>query len=267
MRVPDALTLARLEEARAARALAALGLTSVPIGGGLMIRGTPGQWLNKGVALGMDRPVDSAEIASLVGFYESVGIEPRIETCPLADESLTRHLAEAGFVVRRYGHMLVRPLADLSVSALPAGVRVHVVDPADQAALAVFATTVHAGFVGKPPTRTDLDMWERAAGHAGTTSLHATVEGRPAAAGCVQIVGPHAALFGLSVLPEFRKRGIQSALFVERMRLARQHGAEFATVGSAPLGPTERNARRLGFELGYAQATLVRPGPGLVTVK
>lgn len=72
-----------------------------------------------------------------------------------------------------------------------------------------------------------------------------------------------AILFGLSVLPEYRKRGIQQAMIGERLRIARQEGAHFATISARPGVATERNARRMGFEVAYTKAIVVRPGAGL----
>ena len=71
------------------------------------------------------------------------------------------------------------------------------------------------------------------------------------------------ALFGLAVVPEYRRRGVQQALIAERLRLARDAGARVATIGSRPGHSTERNVRRMGFQTAYTKVSLVRPGAGL----
>ena len=74
-----------------------------------------------------------------------------------------------------------------------------------------------------------------------------------------------AALFGTSVLPAFRRRGIQTALIAARLERARQRDCTFATIHSRPGIPTERNAKRMGFALVYTKAIMTMPGEGLVT--
>ena len=71
-------------------------------------------------------------------------------------------------------------------------------------------------------------------------------------------------LFGTSVLPAFRRRGIQQALIAARLGRALSLEAELASITSHPGIPTERNAARLGFQLAFARSVLVKRGPGLV---
>ena len=71
-------------------------------------------------------------------------------------------------------------------------------------------------------------------------------------------------LFGASVLPAFRRRGIQQALISARLQTALSLGADLASITSHPGIPTERNAARLGFQLAYVRAVMVKRGPELV---
>jgi GNAT superfamily N-acetyltransferase len=82
-------------------------------------------------------------------------------------------------------------------------------------------------------------------------------------AGSVEFAGELCALFGLSVLPEFRRRGIQQALIAARLNEARRRGAHLATISGRPGAATERNVMRMGFALAYTKVILVKPGPGL----
>jgi GNAT superfamily N-acetyltransferase len=130
-----------------------------------------------------------------------------------------------------------------------------------------FARTVGCGFAGDAePRAEDLDRWRRCAAHPRSVVLTAIRDGRMIGAGSVEVLGEAAALFGLSVLPEFRGRGVQQALIAARLSLAAARGARVATISARPGVATERNARRLGFQLGYTKALLVRPGPGLAPV-
>ena len=71
-------------------------------------------------------------------------------------------------------------------------------------------------------------------------------------------------LFGTSVLPRFRRRGIQQALMAVRLERALSLGSDLADITSHPGIPTERNAGRVGFRLAFVRPVLVRRGPGLV---
>lgn len=72
--------------------------------------------------------------------------------------------------------------------------------------------------------------------------------GRPATVGC---------FFGVSELPEFRRRGIQQALIAARLQACVDAGCELACIHSSPGIGTERNAARMGFALAYTKVTLV----------
>ena len=72
-----------------------------------------------------------------------------------------------------------------------------------------------------------------------------------------------ACLFGTSVLPRFRRRGVQQALMLRRLERARERGCLLCVIHSRPGISTERNAARLGFFMAYSKAALALAGPGL----
>src|SRR5690606_55780 len=129
----DILRIARLEERRQALGVASIADEAEPLSTGMMCFSGPGSWSNQAMGLGMEGPVSAAELDRLIEFYEARGVEPRLELCPLADETLVRGLADRGFVVRDFDDVHVRALTDLPRAALPPGARLQVVDPADPA--------------------------------------------------------------------------------------------------------------------------------------
>ena len=139
-------------------------------------------------------------------------------------------------------------------------------DPANDAQVREYARVCSSGFL--PPGMTELppDQFEvsmRAARHTRSIGLLAMLDGRCVGAGGMGMHNHVAALFGLSVLPEFRRRGIQQALIAARLNIAAENGARVATIGSRPGAGTERNVRRMGFQTAYVKPMVVRPGPGL----
>ncbi|MCA9287460.1 MAG: hypothetical protein KDA05_02680 [Phycisphaerales bacterium] len=271
--IPEPIEIARLEERRLADALEHIAPHSQRFAGGIVARAEPGSWMNRGVGFGLDGPVPEGTLDRIARFYETAALEPRVEVSAYADMAWVRALGDAGFCVRRFANVLVRPLADagrLAADAIAAvdGLTVETVDHADPASVGAYARTGTAGFArpGLPSTDLDLGVWARALERTGTIALLARVDGVPASAGIVELTPPYATLFGLSVLPAFRRRGIQRAMQLARLDHARRLGATFATITSDPDGPTERNARRIGFAPMFARAILARSGPGLTPV-
>ena len=268
--VVERLAIARLEERRQAVATAEIANESEELAGGTLCYVGPGSWANQAAGLGLDGPVSDAELDRFVAFYESRGTEPRIEVASVADESLHAGLAARGFVIREWEHVLVRPL-DESVTALldPAatteGLTIERVDASDDAAAEEWVRLSLSGFhpPDEPAPAGSVEATRSTVHHPRTRAFVARVDGAGAGAAGLEVGADVAALFATSVLPAFRRRGIQRALIAARLKEARAAGARLACIHSSPTAGTDRNAMRTGFFLAYPKAALVRPGPGL----
>ena len=88
----------------------------------------------------------------------------------------------------------------------------------------------------------------------------AEIDGQTVACGAGLLIPEHGivALFGAGTLPEFRRRGLQTALFRTRMEAAAKAGCEYAVVVTQGGTTSQRNAERLGFRVAYSKATLVK---------
>lgn len=266
----DMLDVARLEEGRQAEALAELADHTLAIGGGIAGRGAPGSWLNNAAGIGLNGPVPEGDVDRVIDWYASAGIEPRVELCPYADESFIAALAARGFVVRMFESVLFRLIDPRNparpVVDAPADITIKRLDPADDDDVLEYARVCSSGFL--PPGMTEwppehIEISTRVARHPRSVGLMAMHKGRCVGAGGMGLHTNVAALFGLSVLPEFRRRGIQQALIAARLNIAAENGARVATIGSRPGAGTERNVRRMGFQTAYVKPVVVRPGPGL----
>lgn len=258
----EILRFARLEERRLALGVAAIVDEFEPLAGGTLCFAGKGSWANQAMGVGMEGPATEAELDRLVEYYECRGVEPQVQVCPLAHETFIRGLAARGFVVREFDNVLVRRLTDLPPVRLPPGATIERIDPADAAAIEAFIAA-RAAWLNKA-----VDPWferieRRLVACPSCRVLLLRVEGEPAAVAACEFLGPAACLFGATTMERFRGRGLQQAFIAERLRLAAEAGCEFATIGSMPLGPTERNARRAGFAVMYTKVTMVRPGEGL----
>ncbi len=272
----DLPEIARIEEQRQAIGTGEVALESEPIAGGVMAFTAPGSWSNQACGLGLDAPVSDDDLDRLVDFYVSRAVEPKIEVCPFADESLTLGLAKRGFTLREFVNTLARPLPageDLRASmpfGWPDGLEVRLVDPGDDEIVRQYVDVSGSGFrdPGEKVEDHFIELSTRVVRHPRSDSFLAFVDGHVAAGGGMETSDPirgrrGACLFGASVLPEFRRRGIQQALMVARMERARQRHAELVCIQSKPAIPTERNALRLGFTLAYTKAILAMAGQGL----
>lgn len=246
--------------------LAAVAPIVQSFAGGVMAFHEPGSWQNQAAGVGLAGPVGAAEISELIEFYESRGVEPRVELSPFADETLIAGLAERGFVVREFEHVLARELAEDRPLAFPrpAGLELRMLDKANMAAVVRAAeVTLRGFFPADEIPQAMLDACVQANLLPNTSTYLAWLDGELAAVGSVSLGEQVASLMGVSTEHRFRRRGIQQALMVERLALAHARGCVLATIGSRPGLATERNAMRLGFAVAYTKVILVRPGTNL----
>jgi GNAT superfamily N-acetyltransferase len=262
------IDIARLEEGRRARA--GLPFAAEVRGfarGGVALRSRPGSWINYGVGMGLDGPVDDAEAADTVAWYEAAGIEPRVELAPFVDGATLRAFGGAGLRLRDFSTVLWRRL-DSTVRAehgTPAGVELRVIDTRDDAAVGEYAWVVNRGFTPAQfdPSPEHLELSRRFVTAERVVAVGAYAAGKMIGGGAVDFDGDMASLVGLSVLEAWRGRGVQQALIAERCRIAAERGVGLVTVGSRPNAATERNALRMGFAVAYTKVILAKSGAGL----
>jgi len=267
----DFLGIARVVERKQATSLLGLCREHAPLAEGWMIFGGPGSYLNKACGFGLERPLTDAELDGLVAFFAQRGVEPKVELSPFVPQALLASLATRGFVLREFENVLAQPLlrGDGPQAVLPRGwpaeVSVERVDPTDEAALREFIAVSASGFLpeGAPVPEAFIEPGLKA-GRAPTYDAYVARVGREVvgAGGCESSEGS-TALFGTSVKPAYRRRGIQQALIAQRLERARERGSRLAFIISGPGIPTERNAARLGFHMAYTRAVLVKHGEGL----
>ncbi len=258
----DLLDFARLEESRQAYSVARIADEFEPIAGGTMCFGGAGSWANQAMGMGMNGPVLPADLDRLIAYYEPRGVEAKVELCPFADVSLVRGLAERGFVVREFENVLALGLRNAELSPVPVGIEIQRVDPSDEQRVQIYLSITRDGFAPTNPEQY-ARLERRMLRAPGTLSFMALIDGEPAAAGSCEVAPPCAALFGLTTLARFRRRGCQRALMIVRLRAAIEAGCRYASIHSRPDVATGRNAMRLCFQVAFTKAILARPGPGL----
>ncbi len=265
------IEIARREERRAAVGVAEIALEHEPLLGGSMNYGGPGSWANQAMGIGIDQPATEADVDRFCAFYTARGCEPTAELCAFAEPSLLALMEARGFRLRAFENVLYRELSpDEDLRAClpwgwPEGLEIETVDPADDATVDTFIEVSSSGFrdPGEPLTPGQRRIFRNVVEHARCTSFLARVDGVAVGGGTAEVTPTTSAIFGVSVLPEYRRRGVQLALMVHRMQHAAKAGCPLVCIGSRPGIPTERNARRLGFALAYSKAVVALPGKGL----
>jgi GNAT superfamily N-acetyltransferase len=276
----DIATIARAEESRQARGASEVADGFRAIGGGVMLWGRVGGWMNYATGMGLAGPVPEDELDAMEATYVERGVEPRVELCPLAEASLLVSLERRGFALRGFEDVLYREIVPdeqfRPLIGAPPELRIQTVDPRDHAMVREFAMTAVSGFlpVGQAVPQQSLVVSERVVRHPRVVAIIAKLPGEDArmlavGAGSMEVapcevpgVGMITSLFGLTVREPFRRRGVQQAMIAWRLNEARARGARLATIGSKPGAGTARNVMRMGFRVAYTRAIVAKRGVG-----
>lgn len=214
--------------------------------------------VTQAVGLGLNGAVSKEEFDLLEEFYFSREEPVRVETCPMADGSLIEHYRERGYHVSEFSNVMVRPVEKTAATALPAGIEIQ---KAGDGEINLWTLTVAQGFAEHfPVTQELLGIMRLFADGKNTECYFARVEGKIAGGATLALRGRIAGLFGASTLPQFRNRGVQTALLYRRMQRAAEEGCELAMSIALPGSASERNITRRGFRTLYTRAKFEKEG-------
>jgi len=249
----EAATVTSLVGLMAPELARGLGARLQPVAGGTGVRvdDAPGfAFLNRVLAVGLDRPLSGADLDEIAEFQSGEGrkvallqLAPFVET-PEAVELL----GSRGW--RRGGTWVKMMRAAGDPPATTTGLRIAPVPPDDAAAYG----EVQCIGMEMPP---DLAPW--CAAQVGAEGWHAfgAYDGdRLVGMGALFVHGRCGQLAGAATLPDERGRGAQSALMAARIALARDLGlawvvAETGSETPQQPNPSLHNMRRAGLELLY----------------
>ena len=211
--------------------------------------------VTQAVGLGLSGAVSKEEFDRLEEFYFSREEPVRVETCPMADGSLIEHYRERGYHVSEFSNVMVGPV-EKAAAALPAGIEIQ---KAAEAEIDLWTLTVAQGFAEHfPVTQELLGIMRLFADGKNTECYFARVDGKIAGGATLALRGRIAGLFGASTLPQFRNRGVQTALLQVRMQRAAEVGCELAMSLALPGSASQRNITRRGFQTLYTRAKFER---------
>jgi GNAT superfamily N-acetyltransferase len=229
----------------------------IAVGGGIAeFRGINSP-VTQAEGLGLNGPVAEEEFERLEEFFRSRGSGVFIEVCPMADQSFIETLGKRGYRVIEFSNMLLREV-DVCESFPPPSPGV-MIRPAEPGESRLFAETVSRGFSEHfEPTDELISTIQEFFTGVGLTPYLAFLDGKLAGGGTLGIRKGVAGLFGTSTLPEFRKRGLQSALISSRLDIGRAAGCDVAMSITLPSSGSQRNLERQGFRVVYTRTKFTR---------
>jgi len=212
------------------------------------------------VGLGLSGTVSKEEFGRLEEFYFSRKEPVRVETCPLADGSLIEHYRERGYSVSEFSNVMVRPVEKAPAIAFTPGIEIQRVAEGE---IDLWTLTVSQGFAEHfPVTQELLGVMRLFASGKHTECYFARLDGKIAGGATMAVRGRIAGLFGASTLPQYRNRGVQTALLHARMQRAAEQGCELAISLAQPGSASQRNITRQGFRTVYTRVKFERGVPG-----
>jgi GNAT superfamily N-acetyltransferase len=240
------------------------------IAGGIAVFAGVDSPVTQVLGMGLDGPVDSEELDRLERFYQSRGAPVAIELCPLAGLPLYEALAKREYRLVEVSSVLVRELrladqfaalpsalegdSPATATACPVVVREAAPDDED-----LYTHTVAQGFAEHvAPTQAILDVMAGFFRSENTQSFLAVVDGVTAGGASAFAFGGVAGMFGAATLPQFRGRGVQTALLAARLNWALEQGCDLAKGVTLPGSVSQRNHERFGFRVAYTRTKLVR---------
>jgi GNAT superfamily N-acetyltransferase len=235
-----------------------VGADFAPICGGHMMFAGLNSPIGHAAGLGFNGPVTAADFDRLEAFYRSHGAPAQLDLCPLTDPSVLELTNTRGYRVAELNNVLYASLDRQQSVEIPSGVTIR---RGGTEEAGVFSDLVTRSFFENHAAPADFaDMLAPLFHFREALTFLAMVDGVPIAAAAGRIIPEHRvfALFGAGTLPEFRGRGIQTALLLTRMRAAAEAGCELVVVVTRGGTTSERNCIRLGFQIAYSKATLIK---------
>jgi GNAT superfamily N-acetyltransferase len=226
------------------------------IAGGFAVFAGVDSPVTQAIGVGLYGHVSDSDLDRLQDFFISRGAAAAVELCPLVEMSLYEKFAKRDFRLLEVSDVLFRKLTpiDGDAKAAPSNILVR---PAATDEAQLWTKTVAAGFAEHHPmTQSILDVMMGF--FPAARCFLALVDGSVAGGGAVSTRDGVCGLFGASTLPEFRGRGVQTALVQARIAWASAQGCDIAVSITQPGSASHRNMERQGFRVAYTRTKLIR---------
>lgn len=255
--------------AESARAAGVPDVQEWPIGGSTAVLSEPGSPFNKLIGLGFGEAIDVAALEAIEREHQGRHARLQVEFSTLGDPAVTTLLTARGYRLVGFENVLARRL-DSDERAPASAVQVSPIHAGESTA---WRETVTTGFLTPdvfdgPASHESFDRaalertYDLFGAVPGVVRLLARLDGEVAGGASLYLREGIALLCGAATLPASRRRGVQSALLHARLDHARRSGCNLAVVTTQPGSKSQANVQRLGFDLIYARAILVKEPAG-----
>jgi GNAT superfamily N-acetyltransferase len=198
----------------------------------------------------------AADVGLVVDRSAAVGVPPAVVVTPATRADSLIVLAEHGFTHEPSDDVTVHAL---QLDGLPGTLNIPGIEvvPVSQRSLADWQTVSSAGWGhDTEAARRAADVFARAAHVVDGDGMVLALDSgdhRPLGCASLTIHDEVATLGGMSTIPAERGRGVQGALILHRLRVARAAGCAIATTATVVGGASERNVQRYGFRPAYVR--------------
>lgn len=213
------------------------------------------------IGAGFDADVPEAELDRLENFFRSRGAPAILELSSFAAPSFVEMLNRRGYTVVEFSHVLCRKCEPSENFPPVSGeIAIRELGPEMRSEDAkLYTEVVSKGYAESLPLTQDLlDVVEGFCYDPNGRCFLAAVDGEPAGGGAAALFEGIGTLGGASVLPQFRRRGIQAALIAARMKWLASQDCEWIVSVAHPGSASQRNMERFGFRLAYARMKVIR---------
>lgn len=230
------------------------------VAGGYAVYCGAGNPITQAIGLGLNGQVTPEEFDRLEQFYFSRNEPVRVETCPLADPTLFELYKERHYHVTEFSNVMARAVENrIAIPAAPTDVEIRLANPAE---LDLWVLTVAQGFAENyPVTHELLNVMKLFSLRPNVLCYLARIDNRIVGGATLGLRDRIAGFFGASTLPEYRKRGVQTALLHARLKRAAESGCALAMSLAQPGSRSQRNITRFGFQTLYTRVKFERAVP------
>jgi GNAT superfamily N-acetyltransferase len=209
------------------------------------------------IGAGLEENIAESELDRLEEFFRTRGAPAILELASFAAPSFLEILNRRLYTIVEFSHVLARRCERKEkFPTLPPEILVREVHDSDAKLYTETVAKSYAEFF--EPTRELLDVVEGFCYDPHGQCFLAVVEGQPAGGGGAGIADGIGTLGGGGVLPEFRGRGLQTALIAARMKWLAAQNCEWFISVAHPGSASHRNMERFGFRLAYARMNVMR---------
>lgn len=228
----------------------ASGATWIEVGGAYAMFDGVGSPLTQTFGLGIFEDATDEHLDEIEEFFTSRGADTFHEVSPLADQSILGLLSARGYRPVELTAVMFRPVGD-EAQRHPS-IRTRIIDESDAD---LWAETAAAGWATEFEGLAEfmLAFGKIAARTSYGYPFLAELDGRPVAAGGLNIFDDICLLAGASTIPEARNRGAQGALLAARLAFAASRNCTLAMMCAAPGSQSQKNAQRNGFSIAYTR--------------